>query len=57
MAVKSVGRFELMHYAIASFVMRWRLGHPDYFGERALLKDDIRSATISALEDIATPQV
>ncbi|CAE7781207.1 PRKG2, partial [Symbiodinium pilosum] len=28
-----------------------RLGHPDYFGERALLKDDIRSATISALED------
>ncbi|CAE7453119.1 ATPK2 [Symbiodinium natans] len=28
-----------------------RLGHPDYFGERALLGSEVRSASITALED------
>ena len=28
-----------------------RLGDPDYFGERALLGGEIRSASIAALED------
>ena len=30
---------------------RERLGHADYFGERALLGNEVRSASITALEE------
>ena len=39
------------HCIPAGLLVRSRLGDPDYFGERALLGSEIRSASITALED------